>query len=69
MEKVEIKDEGPTAEVLPLENIIIDENITKRDQALELINKKLVEGGYTTSRYLDGLYAKEEEFNTIWVMA
>lgn len=51
-------------DVLLLENIIIDETIVDKDTALKLINERLVEGGYTTPRYLDGLYAKEEEFNT-----
>ncbi|NVF12072.1 PTS mannitol transporter subunit IICBA [Anaerococcus sp. AGMB00486] len=62
-EVVEVKTNN-NSDILDLENIIIDESIKDRDTCLNLINKKFVEGGYTTPRYLDGLYAKEEEFNT-----
>lgn len=51
-------------EILPLKNIIIDTNIDTREKALEIINEKFVEGGYTTNRYLAGMIAKEKEFNT-----
>lgn len=51
-------------EVLALENIIITDQIKSRDEALKLINKHFVEGGYTTPRYLNGMIEKEKEFNT-----
>ena len=51
-------------EVLALENIIITDQIKSRDEALKLINKHFVEGGYTTPRYLNGMLEKEKEFNT-----
>jgi len=52
------------ANVLPLENIIISDDIKTREEALRLINKHFVDGAYTTPRYLDGMIEKEKEFHT-----
>lgn len=51
-------------EVLPEKNIVIDDSINTREKALKKINQMLVEGGYTTEKYLDGMKEKEEEFHT-----
>ena len=53
-----------SSNVLPLENIVITNDIKTREQALEVINEHFVKGGYTTPRYLAGMIAKEKEFNT-----
>lgn len=53
-----------SSKVLPLENIVITNDIKTREQALEVINEHFVNGGYTTPRYLAGMIAKEKEFNT-----
>lgn len=51
-------------EVLPEKNIVIDDSIDTREKALEKISQMLVDGGYTTEKYLDGMKEKEEEFHT-----
>lgn len=51
-------------EVLSLENIIISDDIKNRSEALEIINKHFVAGGYTTEDYLNGMIEKEKEFDT-----
>ncbi|MBM0047103.1 PTS mannitol transporter subunit IICBA [Anaerococcus sp. mt242] len=51
-------------EVLKLDNIIITDDIKNRDEALRLINKHFVDGGYTTEKYLEAMVKKEKEFNT-----
>ena len=51
-------------EVLPNDNIIIDNSVTTKEDALIKINQKFVEGGYTTEKYLDGMKEKESEFHT-----
>lgn len=51
-------------EVLPENNILIDDFIDTKEKALEKINEILVGGGYTTEKYLDGMKEKEEEFHT-----
>ena len=51
-------------EVLPNDNIIIDNSITTKEDALIKINQKFVSGGYTTEKYLDGMKEKESEFHT-----
>lgn len=51
-------------EVLPEKNIVIDNSIDTREKALEKISQMLVDGGYTTEKYLDGMKEKEEEFHT-----
>lgn len=56
--------EAGKKEVLPLENIIITEDVKTKEDALKLISEKFVEGGYTTERYLKGMIAKEGEFHT-----
>lgn len=51
-------------EVLPEKNIVIDDSIDTKEKALEKISRMLVDGGYTTEKYLDGVKEKEEEFHT-----
>lgn len=60
----ERKDLKTKLEVLPEENIIIDETINDKDLALEKISEILVKGGYTTDKYLVGMKEKENEFHT-----
>lgn len=46
-------------EVFPEKSIVIDDPIDTREKALEKISQMLVDGGYTTEKYLDGMEEKD----------
>ncbi|MBQ9033096.1 MAG: PTS mannitol transporter subunit IICBA [Lachnospiraceae bacterium] len=50
--------------VLLKKNIILNNNPCSKNEAIRAIGKLLVDSGYVTEKYVDGMIAKEDIFNT-----
>ena len=50
--------------VLVRKNIILNNPSVDKESAIRAIGQILVDGGYVTEKYVDGMIAKEEVFNT-----
>lgn len=53
-----------TQMILKTENIILNHNSETKEKAIERVGKMLLNDGYVTQKYLEGMKKREEEFTT-----
>ncbi|XOQ43637.1 MAG: Mannitol-specific phosphotransferase enzyme IIA component [Clostridium sp.] len=51
-------------EVLKLENIILNQKTETKQEAIERVGNMLVNSGYVTPKYIDGMKERENKFTT-----
>ncbi|HCA71561.1 MAG TPA: PTS mannitol transporter subunit IIA [Ruminococcaceae bacterium] len=53
-----------TRQILKMENIILNQKSETKEKAIERVGNMLLQSGYITPHYIEGMKKREEEFTT-----
>lgn len=53
-----------TQNILKTKNILLNQSREPKEDAIERVGKMLLDSGYVTTKYLEGMKKREEEFTT-----